>query len=140
DEPTGVEEPEAVLQNRAAERVLVGRNQLVGLRLVHRRRRAPVVVLEGRPERAAEQVAARLGDGVDDAARETSELRGDSGGGYRRFLDRVLDVERDRLTAEVLVEHHAVQQEQVLERGGAADRNHAEAVRAVVDSRALHAW
>ena len=69
-----------------------------------------------------EAVAARLGDDVDDAAAEAAVFGGDAGGGHRRFLDRVLDVEVVGLAAQVLVHGDAVDQEQVVERHRAGDR------------------
>ena len=73
-------------------------------------------------QRSAELVAARLGDDVDDAAAEAAVLGRDAGRGDGRFLNRVLDVEVVRLTAQVLVDGHAVDHEQIFERHRAGDR------------------
>src|SRR5690606_36435244 len=65
DDAAGGEEPQPIAGDRAAGGVLEGRNDIVDPRVVRvRRQRAPVVVRERGPERAAEAVAARLRDRV----------------------------------------------------------------------------
>ena len=83
--------------------------------------RAPVVVEQRLAERAAEQVAAGLRDDVDEAAAEAAELGRHAVGRDGRLLNRVLDVDVERLAAQVLVHGHAVHQIQRLERHRAGD-------------------
>ena len=84
--------------------------------------RAPVVVEQRLAERAAEQVAAGLGDDVDETAAEPAVLRRHAVGRDRGFLNRVLDVDVERLPAQVLIHGDAVHQVQRLERHRAGDR------------------
>ncbi len=118
----GDEEPQLVLQEKAAERRLVDRVDLVvaarGLRGLGR----PLVAGERVAEGRVELVAARLRQGVDDAAGETAVLGRDRRRLGRRFLDRVLDVEGVRGVADVVLDHDAVDHVQVLVRHGARDR------------------
>ena len=76
-------------------------------------------------EAAREPVAARLGDDVDDAAAEPAELGGDAAVGDGRFLDRIFDRGVEGLSADVLVDADAVEEEQVLEADRAAERERA---------------
>jgi hypothetical protein len=123
----GGEEPQLVTHDRPAERVLVRRDdviqagvlvgRVVGDRLVFEGGQpAPLVVVQRAAVRAREVVAARLGDHVDDTAREPAELSRHTAARDRRLLDGVFDIEHVRLTAQVLVDGHAVDHEQVLER------------------------
>ena len=114
EEAAGAEEPGAAADDRTAERELVGRNRVIDLRLVERAGGPPVVVRERRAERAAEAVAARAGDGIDDAAGEAAVLGGDAGRRDRGFLDGVLDEERERRAAEVVLDLDAIEHEQVV--------------------------
>ena len=57
-------------------------------------------VVRNEPENV---VAARLGDGVDDAAAKAAVLGGDGGGGGRRLLDGVLDEQVEGRGADVVV-------------------------------------
>ena len=127
------EEPEPIAHHRAADRVLVGRDDLVDPRLgrrrqalgLERRQRPPLVVVERLAEAARELVAARLGDDVDHAAAEPAELGGDAAVGDGRFLDRVFDRRIEGLSADVLVDADAVEEEQILEADRAAERERA---------------
>ena len=119
----GGEEPQPIAEHRAADGVLVHRHDRVRGRVVgERRQRAPVVVVQAGAERAAEAVAAGLGDGVDDAAAEAAELGRDARRGDRRFLQRVLDVDRHGAAAHVVLRDDAVHQHEVLRRDAARDR------------------
>ena len=126
----GAEEPDVVFPERAAEGGLVRGQNVLRRRFLRRADRGPRGVREAGPEGAGEDVAAGLRDGVDDAAREAPEFRGDGGRRRRRLLDRVLDEEVDRRAADVVVHDDAVHGEEVVERLRARDRDGA--VRAVL--------
>ena len=83
---------------------------------------APVVVVERVAERAAEAVAARLGDHVHHPAAEAAVLGRDAVGCDHCLLHRIFDVEVVGLAAEVLVHVDAVDEVQRLERHRAGDR------------------
>ena len=100
----------------------VRRHHAIELGLVERRRRAPVVVIERLAIRPAERIAAGLGDCVDEPAAEAAELGGDARGGDGRLLQRILDVQRERLAAQVLGDHHAVDGKEAFIRHRAGDR------------------
>ena len=127
------EEPEPIAHDRAAERVLVGRHDVVDPGLgrrrqalgLERRQRPPLVVVERLAEAAREPVAARLRDDVDHAAAEPAELGRDAAVGDGGFLDRVFDRGVEGLSADVLVDADAVEEEQVLEADRAAERERA---------------
>ncbi len=136
------EEPQAVLQDRAAQRGRVG---LVGGLLltgaVHRpvHRHAGGRVLSGGlaalqrvlvapggvgvvdPEAAAEGVAAAFGDGVDHAAAEAPVLGRDAGGQHLHLLEGVLDEQAVGRAEEVVVHVDPVDQEDVVEGERARD-------------------
>ena len=118
----GEEEPQAVAQDVAAEGRLVGEVVLVLLIGGERGLAVPAVVGHTGAEGAGELVAARLGDHVDHAAGEAAVLGRHVGGHGRGLEDRVLDVHVERLAAQVLVEHDAVQGVEVLVGLGARDR------------------
>ena len=65
---------------------------------------------------AGEPIAATLGDGVHDAAREAAELGRDAGREDLRFLDGLFDEQFLRCPADVVVDVDAVDHEQVVER------------------------
>ncbi len=117
----GEEEPQRVLEDVAAEGGLVDRADVV--QPVRRQFVAPhpLVVGEVGAERAGELVAARFGQHVDHAALEAAVLGRHARGRGRGLEDGVLDVDRQRLAADVLVDHDAVDQPQVLVRLGARD-------------------
>ena len=122
----GCEKPEAIFDDRTAQRVLVSWNGLVdpqflvggvggnGLGL-KRRERAPFVVVVGVAERTGKDVAAGLGDEVHDAPTEASVFRGYTADRYGGLLNRVFDVEVVRRTAKVFGDRDAVHHEQRLE-------------------------
>jgi hypothetical protein len=91
------------------------------------RLRGPGVVGQVDPQRAAEVVAAALGDGVDDTAGEAAELGRGAGGDHLRFGNRVFDEEIVRGAEQIVVHVDAVDQEHVVvgERAGLPQRNRA---------------
>ena len=109
----GCEEPQPIPDHAAAKRSLVLVIEVV-----------EVCDLGGevgflRPAR----IAAGLRDRADDAACEPPELRRNAAGQHGRLLNRVFDVQRIRLAAQVLVHHHAVDQEDAVERMRTRDRD-----------------
>jgi len=129
----GEEEPQLVLHHEAAQGRLVDLVVLVDVLRLVRTQRRPRRVRPVEAVGAGEQVAAGLGQGRDDAAGKPAVLgrdAADRGGG---LLDGVLDEQRQRLLADVLVDHHAVDQPQVLVGLGAGDGDVA------ARSRAAHA-
>ena len=128
----GAEEPGAGAEHRPAERALEDVRVAVGplarleRRLVGPRRVAEVVAVGARVD-----VAAALGDDVDDAAREAPVLRRDARGEHLRLLDGVLDEQVVARAEDVVVDVDAVDQEDVVVGERARDR-HLAGVRAVV--------
>ena len=115
------EEPQLVAPNPPAERGLEGRVDRVLLFDRKRRRLRPALVSEGGAEAPLELVAARFGQHVDNAAGEVSILGRDAAGEDGRLLDRLFNVEILRLSAQVLVDDHAVDQVQAVVRHRAGD-------------------
>src|SRR3954447_926811 len=125
----GGEEPEAILQQVAAEggfvlvaadaRVFRLRNagdRVDEIGLVGPRRVGDVVA-----ERTAELIAARLGDRVDHAAGETAVLRRDAAGEESGLLDGVFDEEVLWLATDGVVHDDAVDHVEVVVRRSAVD-------------------
>ena len=98
---------------------------------LERRHRGPAGLVHVQPVASREGVAAALGDRIDDPAREPAVLGGDPGGEHLRFLDRILDEESVRGAEQIVVDVHAVHQEDVVVGERPVDR-HLAAVRRIV--------
>ena len=83
---------------------------------LERRLRRPRLVGEVEAVAAGEEIAAALGDGVDDAAGEAAIFGGDARGEHLRFLDGVFDEQVVRRPEEVVVDVDAIDQEDVVVR------------------------
>ncbi len=117
------EEPHAVFHDEAAERSFVDADHLVGVRgRLDRRERDPVGVADAVTERAGELVAARFGQRADHTAAEPAVFRRDRAGENGGLLNRVFNEEIVRLTAQVLIDRDAVDEEQVVVRGRTGNR------------------
>src|SRR5439155_1465070 len=110
-------EPDLVVPEWTAKGAFVNGRDFVD-RLIGRKwgQRTPAVIVERRSKRTAEDVAARLGDHVDDTAAEPAVFRGDGARRDFRLLDRILDEQVERLAAQVLVHDHAVDEVLAFER------------------------
>jgi hypothetical protein len=130
--PVGAKEPESILEHRPAEGGRVYEVRLVGVLraaaggdgvLLRPALVDPVRVVDVRAVAALELVAAALGHGVDDAAREAPVFRRDAGGQDRDFFEGILDEQVVRVPEEVVVDVDAVEQEHVVVREGTRDRD-----------------
>ena len=125
----GVEEPQAILDDRPTGRRLVrgvvgeGTGALLSARRLERRSDRPVGLVEVRAKAPGEGIGATLGDRVDHATGESAVLGRDPGCEDLHFLDRILDEQVVDRAEEVVVDVDAVDQEHVVVGERAVDHN-----------------